>query len=245
MRVYRQTLETALQNALSYLDSLETRPVAARADLAALRAQIAKSLENEGLPADQVVAELARDVEGGLIGSAGGRFFGWVIGGTLPAALGADWLASLVHDADARRMDWNPEWSRRVRGFATYAALRQLGRDGVAELVKRCCEHAHALVMGIGALPGAEVVWEPVINQGLVRFLDLRPGASQEDHDRRTNEVIAEIVASGEAFFGGTTWRGRRAMRVSVSGWQTTGADVRRVIDAVAKVLKLTGAHAE
>jgi glutamate/tyrosine decarboxylase-like PLP-dependent enzyme len=123
----------------------------------------------------------------------------------------------LAHDSGARdEMDWNPEWSRRARGFSTYAALRQLGRNGLAELVDRCCRHAHSLTTRIGRLPGAELVWEPVINQGLVRFPDSSPGASAGDHDRRTDEVIAAIVSTGEAFFGGTTWRGRRAMRISV-----------------------------
>jgi glutamate/tyrosine decarboxylase-like PLP-dependent enzyme len=91
--------------------------------------------------------------------------------------------------------------------------------------------------MEIGGLPGAQVVSEPLINQGLVRFLDPKPGASDKDHDRRTEAVIAAILASGEAFFGGTTWHGRRAMRVSVSNWLTSKEDVRRVIMAVAQVL--------
>jgi glutamate/tyrosine decarboxylase-like PLP-dependent enzyme len=91
--------------------------------------------------------------------------------------------------------------------------------------------------MEIGRLPGAQVVSEPVINQGLVRFLDPKPGASDKDHDRRTEAVIAAILASGEAFFGGPTWHGRRAMRVSVSNWLTSKEDVRRVIMAVAQVL--------
>jgi glutamate/tyrosine decarboxylase-like PLP-dependent enzyme len=137
-------------------------------------------------------------------------------------------------------MDWNPEWSRRARGFPTYAAIRQLGRKGVAKIVESCCQHAHSLVMEMGKLPGAEVVWEPTINQGLVRFLDRKPGATPEDHDRRTDQVIAAIVASGEAFFGGTTWRGRRAMRVSVSCWRTTSDDVSRTVRAVKKVLRET-----
>jgi glutamate/tyrosine decarboxylase-like PLP-dependent enzyme len=144
----------------------------------------------------------------------------------------------LTHDSGARdEMDWNPEWSRRARGFPTYAALRQLGRNGVAELVDRCCRHAHSLTTQIGRLPGAELVWEPVINQGLVRFLDSSAGATEQDHDRRTDEVIASILATGEAFFGGTTWRGRRAMRVSVCSWRTSEEDVDRVVNAVAKVL--------
>jgi glutamate/tyrosine decarboxylase-like PLP-dependent enzyme len=148
--------------------------------------------------------------------------------------------AYLTHAADARdQMDWNPEWSRRARAFPAYAALRQLGRDGVADTIKRCCRHAASIVTGIGELKAAEVLWKPTINQGLVRFLDERVGATQEDHDRRTDEVIAAIQKSGEAFFGGTTWRGRRAMRVSVCNWQTCEEDVARVVKAMASVSKL------
>jgi glutamate/tyrosine decarboxylase-like PLP-dependent enzyme len=143
----------------------------------------------------------------------------------------------LTHASDARdQMDWNPEWSRRGRGFATYAALRQLGRQGVADLIERTCDHAHALVTRIGSLEGAEVVWEAQINQGLVRFIDHR-GTSAADSDAFTDRVMAEILASGEAFFTGTTWRGRRAMRVSVCNWQTTANDVDRVVACVAKIL--------
>ena len=139
---------------------------------------------------------------------------------------------------DARdQIDWNPEWSRRGRGIPTYAALRQLGRSGIAELVERTCAHARALVMRIGRLAGAEVVWEPTINQGLVRILDARSGATEQDHDRRTDETIARIVASGEVFFGGTTWRGKRCMRVSVCNWQTCEADVDRAVRAAQRVL--------
>ena len=144
----------------------------------------------------------------------------------------------LMHDANARdQMDWTPEWSRRARAFPTYAALRQLGRAGLADLVERCSRHAHSLVTRIGRLPGAEMLWEPVINQGLVRFLNRRPGATEQDHDRQTDEVIEAICATGEAVFGGTTWRGRRAMRVSVSNWRTSEKDVERVVKAVAGLL--------
>jgi glutamate/tyrosine decarboxylase-like PLP-dependent enzyme len=146
--------------------------------------------------------------------------------------------AYLTHAADARdQIDWNPEWSRRARGFPTYAALRQLGREGITSLVERSCQHAHSLVTRIGRLPGAEVIWEPVINQGLVRFLDPKPDATPADHDRRTEEVIAAILAAGEAFFGGTTWRGRRALRVSVCNWLTSDQDVERAVSSIAKVL--------
>jgi glutamate/tyrosine decarboxylase-like PLP-dependent enzyme len=135
------------------------------------------------------------------------------------------------------QMDWTPEWSRRGRGFATYAAIRQLGRRGIADLVDRCCDHAHVLTTRIGALSGAELLCEPIINQGLVRFLDPVPSATAADHDRWTDDVTAAVTASGEAFFSGSTWRGMRCMRVSVSSWMTTARDVDRAVEAVRRVL--------
>jgi aromatic-L-amino-acid decarboxylase len=147
--------------------------------------------------------------------------------------------AYLTHDADARdQMDWTPEYSRRGRGFATYAALRQLGKAGVEALIDRTCGHAHALVTRMGSLQGAEMLWEPQINQGLIRFHDPRNGATDADHDAFTDRIMAAILASGEAFFTGTTWRGRRAMRVSVCNWQTSTEDVERVIKCVARTLE-------
>lgn len=125
------------------------------------------------------------------------------------------------------QIDWNPEFSRRARGFAVYAALRELGREGLAAMVERTCAHALALVQGIGALPGAEVVAASGLNQGLVRFGD----------DATTEAVIAAVNATGEAYFGGVTWRGRRCMRISVSNWRTTEADVARAVAAVRRVL--------
>lgn len=144
----------------------------------------------------------------------------------------------LTHAEGARDpMDWTPEWSRRGRGVATYAALRQLGRRGIADLVERCCRHAAALVEGIGALRGAEIVWSPRINQGLVRFWDPRPGATRDDHDAYTDEIIARVNASGHAFFGGTTCHGIRCMRVSVCSHRTDDGDVRLAVAAVREAL--------
>ena len=90
---------------------------------------------------------------------------------------------------------------------------------------------------GIGALQGAEILWRPRINQGLVRFLDPRKGKCDEDHDRFTDTIIRRVNESGEAFFAGTSWRGRRAMRVSVLKWQTSEVDVARAIGAVGRCL--------
>jgi len=462
---FTKPLQAALDHATEYLEALKNSPVGARVDAETLRQRLGKPLVNGGVAPEQVVSELAIDVAGGLHGTASGRFFAWVIGGSLPAALGADWLTSawdqnahnyatgpaaaiveeivgdwlkqifglpaqasfalvtgcqmahvtclgaarhavlarcnwdieknglygappirvvssnqahgsidralrllglgtaqwvklpsgstgrlepaaleaalaenplaptvvilqagdlnlgafdpfetlipvakrykawvhvdgafglwvaasrryrhlltgaaaadswatdghkwlnvpydcgyafvadqkahggtmshrasyISYSAEARdQADWNPEWSRRARGFPTYAAIRQLGREGIAQMVERCCHHARSLVTGIGRLPGAEIVWEPQINQGLVRFLDLKAGASPEDHDRRTDEVIVKINAGGEAFFSGTTWQGRRAMRISVCNWQTDDQDIARVIAGVSAVL--------
>lgn len=451
---FREPLNLALRASLDHLDALERAPVDATATLAGLRARLAKPLSNAGVDAAEVVRDLVRDVEGGIVGCAGGRFFGWVIGGAVPSALAADWLTSawdqaaglyasgpaaaiveevagawladllglpptasfafvtgcqmahavclaaarhalleqrgwdveerglsgapairiltsverhgsidravrllglgsqcvqplpsdpegrllpetleaalddrptivllqagdlnlgaydpfedlipiarrrnawihidgafglwaaasprfrhltrgvehadswatdghkwlnvpydsgyafvahpdahraavryrasyLTYDAAGARdqIDWNPEWSRRARGFPTYAAIRELGRGGVAALVERCCDYARALVNGIGALPGAEVVWEPTINQGLVRF---------HGDDARTKAVIAAILRSGDAFFTPVTWRGKQCMRVSVCNWRTTSADVERAITAAARAI--------
>jgi glutamate/tyrosine decarboxylase-like PLP-dependent enzyme len=458
-------LERSLELALSYLQSLDAAPVAATTPLAELRHRLGRALPAEGVDPVTVVEELARDTEGGLLGSAGGRFYGWVIGAGLPAALGADWLTAtwdqnaglyacspaaavveevcgtwlkdvlglpasasyslvtgcqmahvtclaaarhallsragwdvnrdglsgapkvrvltstevhgttiraakllgigtanmvmlpsgasgqleaealatalaldagqptivvlqagdvncgafdrfvelvplakragawvhvdgamglwcntvpdlrhllagaeladswatdghkwlnvpydcgyafvahpehhraamehhasyLIHADDVRdQLDWTPDHSRRARGFATYAALRELGRAGLCDLVARCCRHAHEIVTHIAALHDAAAVCVPQINQGLVRFRDPRPGATEEDHNRRTDEVMAAINATGEAFFTGTTWKGRRCMRVSVSSWRTTEDDVDRAVAAAERVL--------
>ncbi len=462
----RATLQTVFDSALKYLNTLEQAPVAPSAGRSAVRNRFARPLSHEGLPPEEVIADLIADCDGAMVGSASGRFFGWAIGGTLPSAIAADWMVSawdqnaalyscspaaalveevvgswlkdllnlpqrasfalttgcqmahvtclaaarhaqlskigwdverdglsgapairilandqrhgsieraarllglgtraivdlptdpggcvtadaldealrnqhpnsqvvvvlqagdfhtgafddfralipiahryeawvhvdgafglwaaanpeyrqltealnsadswavdghkwlnvpfdcgyafvsdshahrsstshragyLTHDVEARdQIDWNPEWSRRARGFPTYAALRQLGRQGVAELIKRCCLHASELVSKIGGLPGAEILAKPIINQGVLRFLDLHPSASEQDHDRKTDEVIAAVNASGEAFFTGSSWRGRRVMRVSVCNWRTNEVDVERAVDAFRRML--------
>ncbi|HET6328049.1 MAG TPA: aminotransferase class V-fold PLP-dependent enzyme [Planctomycetaceae bacterium] len=147
----------------------------------------------------------------------------------------ADYIT--VEGQARNEIDWNPEWSRRSRGFTVYAAIKELGRQGLEELIDRSCARAKAIVTGIGRLPGAEVIWMPQLNQGLVRFLDARPGASEADHAAHTDAVIAAVNATGEAFFSGTTWHGKRAMRVSVVNWRTSESDVERTVKAVASVL--------
>src|SRR5947207_11508481 len=91
---FRRTLESAFTQAINHLESLDQTSVAATVDLASLRARLNRPFTNAGVAPEQVIEELAADVQGGLLGSAGGRFFGWVIGGALPAAVAADWLTS-------------------------------------------------------------------------------------------------------------------------------------------------------
>ena len=132
-------------------------------------------------------------------------------------------------------MNWNPEWSRRPRGVVVYAALRALGRDGIARIVDDCCRLAGRLVQGIGTLSGAEILAPARMNQGLVRFL-----SEDGDHDRRTDAVTEAIRAEGTAWFGATDWNGKRAMRISVCNHRTTDRDVDMTLEAVARVLRDT-----
>lgn len=149
------------------------------------------------------------------------------------AALAIDESYLLAPEDGARDQNsWNPEWSRRGRGFPVYAALRSLGRRGIAEIVERCCDGARRLTDEIGALPDVEVLARPVLNQGLVRFL-----APDGDHDRRTEEVIRQIQTAGVTWFGPTTWNGVRAMRISVVNWRTFPHEVDRSVESVRAVL--------
>jgi glutamate/tyrosine decarboxylase-like PLP-dependent enzyme len=124
------------------------------------------------------------------------------------------------------RADYVPESSRRARGFATWAALQQLGRSGVAELVDRCCARARQFAEALSAIEGVRVVNDVVLNQVLVRF---------GDDDPHTDAVIDAVQRSGECWMGGTSWHGERLMRISVSNWATSEDDVDRSVTAIAK----------
>jgi glutamate/tyrosine decarboxylase-like PLP-dependent enzyme len=154
--------------------------------------------------------------------------------GAHAAAMGMT-ASYLVRSGDEARSnsDWVPEASRRGRGFAVYAALRSLGRDGVAELVERCCALARRLAAGVGPEAGVEVLNDVVLNQVLLRF-----GAD----DTVTDAVISRVQEDGTCWVGGTRWRGRAAMRVSVSNWSTTEADIDRSAQAILAAARAEGA---
>lgn len=123
--------------------------------------------------------------------------------------------------------DYTAESSRRARGFAVWAALQELGRQGVADLIDRCCEHARRFADALAAA-GLEVVNDVVLNQVLVGF-----GGEGAQADERTDAVIAHIQQDGTAWMGGTTWRGRRLMRIAVSNHLTTTEDIDMSVEAV------------
>jgi len=121
--------------------------------------------------------------------------------------------------------DYTPELSRRARGVEVWAALRSLGRAGLADLVERTCRHAARFAEGLRAA-GYQVLNEVVLNQVLVSFGD----------QETTTRVIAAIQADGTCWCGGTVWQGHVAMRISVSSWATTAADVERSLEAMLRV---------
>jgi glutamate/tyrosine decarboxylase-like PLP-dependent enzyme len=120
------------------------------------------------------------------------------------------------------QVDWVPEFSRRARGFAVYAALRSLGRSGLAELVEGCCACARRFADGIVELPGVELLNDVVLNQVLFRF----------ESDQRTDDLLHRVQDSGDVWMSGTVWDGRRAIRISVSNWQTTEDEVDLALES-------------
>ena len=155
----------------------------------------------------------------------------------------------LVRDADALRVamaitaeylptaspfrnpsDFTPELSRRARGVEVWAALRSLGSKGVSEMIERNCRQARRFAEGLQAA-GYKILNEVVLNQVLVSF-----GGAET-----TNRIISEIQSDGTCWCGGTVWQGQTAMRISVSSWATTDADVEKSLEAMVRIAKAGG----
>ncbi len=129
----------------------------------------------------------------------------------------------LIQDEHGDPLDNVPELSRRGRAFTVWAALRSLGRSGVADLVERLCRHASAFATGIAGIDGATVLNDVVFTQVCAEF----------GSDERTERVLTRLLDDGTAWISGSTWHGRRVMRISVSNWSTTDEDVTRTLDAI------------
>jgi glutamate/tyrosine decarboxylase-like PLP-dependent enzyme len=151
----------------------------------------------------------------------------------------AAYLVQSAPGGDRDPVDWNPEFSRRPRGVPVYAALASLGREGVVEIVERCCGHARRFAGELAAEPGVVVLNDVVLNQVLVRFL----AASDDpaDHDSRTRAVIAAVQHDGTCWLGGSTWRGQAVMRISVSSAATTDDDVTASVAAIVRAARTVG----
>jgi len=149
-------------------------------------------------------------------------------GGGLRNALSLE-AAYLAASSSREPMHWTPESSRRARGVEVWAAIKSLGGAGVADLIERTCLHAERFATALSAA-GYEILNEVVINQVMVSF----------GSDEATRAVITAIQQDGTCWCGGTVWHGRAAMRISVSSWATTDADVEL---SIAAMLRTAGEH--
>jgi glutamate/tyrosine decarboxylase-like PLP-dependent enzyme len=135
----------------------------------------------------------------------------------------------LVADPGQRdNTNYVPESSRRARAVPVYAAIRSLGRAGIAEMIERNCAQARRMAKQLSGITGAEVLNDVVLNQVLVRL----PGG-----DDANRAAVAAIQRDGTCWLGGTTWNGEYVSRVSISNWATTDADVDRSAAAIAAVV--------
>jgi glutamate/tyrosine decarboxylase-like PLP-dependent enzyme len=147
--------------------------------------------------------------------------------------------AYLVRSPEEPRepMDWTPESSRRARGFAVYAALRSLGRSGVADLVDRCCRLARRFADRLREEPTIRILNDVVLNQVLVR---VEP--PDGDGDAATREALRRVQEERICWLGGSHWHGVEAMRISVSNWSTTEDDIDRSADSIIRAARETRA---
>jgi glutamate/tyrosine decarboxylase-like PLP-dependent enzyme len=137
----------------------------------------------------------------------------------------------LVADPGQRdNTNYVPESSRRARGVPVYAAIRSLGRAGVAEMIERNCAQARRMAKQLTNIPGAQVLNDVVLNQVLVRL----PGG-----DDANRAAVAAIQRDGTCWLGGTTWHGEHVLRVSISNWATTDEDVDRSAAAIAAAVEV------
>ncbi len=132
---------------------------------------------------------------------------------------------------------FTPDESRRARGIPVYAALRTLGRHGIAELVDRCCRHATRMAERLREHSRVRVLNDVSLNQVLVRFLP--PSNDRRDADQFTLDVVAAVQRDGTCWLGSSMWQNQRAMRISICNWSTTDTDIERSADAILRCVEL------
>jgi hypothetical protein len=227
----RELMMEAGRRAVRYLDGANGRPVIPSSQaIAGLRAL---DIPLPDGPTDPlaVLAELDENGPPATVATTGGRYFGFVTGGSLPATVGAGMLAAAwdqnaVLEGDRREPShFVPELSRRARGIEVWAALRSLGRAGLADPVERSCRHAARFAKGIRAA-GHCVLNQVDLNQVLVSSGD----------GEATRGVMRRVQEDGTCWCGGTVWQGRAAMRISVSCWATTEEEAERSLAAILRV---------
>ncbi len=133
--------------------------------------------------------------------------------------------AYLMPGESRQPSDYTPEMSSKARAIEIWAALRSLGRSGLAEMIERCCRHATRFAAGLSAA-GHQILNDVQLNQVLVSFGD----------PETTRRVIARVQQEGTCWCGGTLWQDRTAMRISVSSWATKEEDVERSLAAILRV---------
>jgi glutamate/tyrosine decarboxylase-like PLP-dependent enzyme len=143
----------------------------------------------------------------------------------LKAAMAPTHAAYLMEGDRREPAHFTPELSRRARGIEIWAALKSLGRAGLADMIERTCRHAARFAQGL-VQAGYEVANDVVLNQALISFGD----------DETTRRVVAAIQDDGTCWCGPTVWQGRAYMRISVSSWATTEDDVEMSLDAMIRV---------
>jgi aromatic-L-amino-acid decarboxylase len=144
---------------------------------------------------------------------------------------GAEYIPLPEHD-ERNQSEWVPEFSRRARGFTVYAAIRQLGRRGVAELVDRLCANARLMAELLDAEDGVTVLNDVVFNQVLVRF--------GREEANATDAVLEAVQRDGTCWMSGTEWDGEPAMRISVCNWRTSEDEIRRSAHAILAQVRAT-----
>ena len=131
-------------------------------------------------------------------------------------------------------MDWVPESSRRARVVPLYAMFRTLGRSGLQAMVAGTCALARRMAERLTAAPGVRILNEIALNQVLVQFTT-GPESSADANTALTRDVIARVQADGTCWGGGAVWQGTQVMRISISNWSTTEADIDRSAEAIAR----------